>query len=148
LTPLGDQTLVSSGGENLSGGQRQRIALARAVYKNCPVYAFDDPLSAVDPKMRKAIFKAVIGRTGILRKKTRLVVVNDLPTAETVDRVVLMRGRSVAAVGTLNEVRAAHKGLDLEAWRGASSKSVDEDDVSPTLDEEEEGQAMVSNGKR
>ena len=55
--PQGDQTWVQGCGENLSGGQRQRISLARAVYRGCPVYVLDDPLSAVDPKLRHAIFK-------------------------------------------------------------------------------------------
>ncbi len=63
--PQGDQTWVQGCGENLSGGQRQRISLARAVYRGCPVYVLDDPLSAVDPKLRHAIFKVRGGEGGI-----------------------------------------------------------------------------------
>lgn len=39
-------------GINLSGGQKQRVSLARAVYADADVYFFDDPLSALDAKVR------------------------------------------------------------------------------------------------
>ena len=41
-------------GINLSGGQKQRISIARAVYADADVYLFDDPLSALDSKVRLA----------------------------------------------------------------------------------------------
>lgn len=42
-------------GINLSGGQKQRISIARAVYADADVYLFDDPLSALDAKVRHAM---------------------------------------------------------------------------------------------
>ena len=56
-------------GTNLSGGQKQRVSLARAVYSDRDVYLMDDPLSAVDSHVGKAIFNDVIGPRGILRGK-------------------------------------------------------------------------------
>lgn len=55
----------------MSGGQKQRINLARAVYSNCDIYLFDDPLSAVDSHVGKDLFKKVIGPEGMLRNKVR-----------------------------------------------------------------------------
>ena len=48
----GDRTEMGERGINLSGGQKQRISIARAVYSDADVYLFDDPLSALDAKVR------------------------------------------------------------------------------------------------
>lgn len=50
--PGGDQTELGERGVNVSGGQKQRISMARAVYSSADVYLFDDPLSALDAKVR------------------------------------------------------------------------------------------------
>jgi ATP-binding cassette subfamily C (CFTR/MRP) protein 1 len=61
-------------GINLSGGQKQRVSLARAVYHDCDVYLFDDPLSAVDSHVGKHIFKNVLSNeTGLLKHKVFIV---------------------------------------------------------------------------
>lgn len=56
-------------GINLSGGQKQRVSLARAMYSENDVYLLDDPLSAVDSHVGKALFKNVIGPEGLLKDK-------------------------------------------------------------------------------
>ena len=56
----------------MSGGQKQRVNLARAVYSNCDIYLFDDPLSAVDSHVGKDLFRKVIGPEGMLRHKVQL----------------------------------------------------------------------------
>ena len=56
-------------GTNLSGGQKQRVSLARAVYSDSDVYLLDDPLSAVDSHVGKALFNDVIGPRGVLKGK-------------------------------------------------------------------------------
>ncbi|KAK7487177.1 hypothetical protein BaRGS_00021529 [Batillaria attramentaria] len=75
ILPAGDQTEIGEKGINLSGGQKQRVSVARAVYSDSDVYLLDDPLSAVDSHVGKAIFKQVIGHTGALKKK--IIVMND-----------------------------------------------------------------------
>jgi ABC-type multidrug transport system fused ATPase/permease subunit len=54
LAAAGDKTEMGERGINLSGGQKQRISIARAVYADADVYLFDDPLSALDSKVRLA----------------------------------------------------------------------------------------------
>jgi len=54
LVAAGDKTEMGERGINLSGGQKQRISIARAVYADADVYLFDDPLSALDSKVRLA----------------------------------------------------------------------------------------------
>ena len=55
----------------MSGGQKQRVNLARALYADCDVYLFDDPLSAVDSQVGKHIFEEVIGPNGMLQNKVK-----------------------------------------------------------------------------
>jgi ABC-type multidrug transport system fused ATPase/permease subunit len=45
-------TAAGERGVNLSGGQKARLSLARAVYSDADLYLLDDPLSAVDPKVK------------------------------------------------------------------------------------------------
>jgi ABC-type transport system involved in cytochrome bd biosynthesis fused ATPase/permease subunit len=52
LLTHGDETMIGDRGTNLSGGQKVRIALARAAYSDADLYLLDDPLSAVDVKVR------------------------------------------------------------------------------------------------
>lgn len=59
VLPAGDLTEIGEKGINLSGGQKARIALARAVYANRDIVLMDDPISALDANVRKAIFRDV-----------------------------------------------------------------------------------------
>ena len=56
ILPGGDLTEIGEKGINLSGGQKARVAVARAVYANADIIMLDDPLSAVDAHVGKAIF--------------------------------------------------------------------------------------------
>ena len=55
--PDGDQTVVGERGVMLSGGQKARICLARAAYRDADIVLLDDPLSAVDNHVSKALFE-------------------------------------------------------------------------------------------
>ena len=69
----GDRTLVGEKGVALSGGQKARVSLARAVYREADVYLLDDPLSAVDARVVRLLF-----RNCIRRAKLRFHLVNRL----------------------------------------------------------------------
>lgn len=91
-------------GINLSGGQKQRVSLARAVYANSDVYFLDDPLSAVDSHVGKHIFDNVIGPSGILRKKTRLLVTHSITYLPEVDVIIVLKDGMVTETGTYKEL--------------------------------------------
>lgn len=74
--PACDSTAVASQGINVSGGQKQRIQIARAVYANPDVILLDDPLSALDAKVGRAVFRTCIKEE--LRGTTRILVTNQL----------------------------------------------------------------------
>lgn len=84
----------------LSGGQQQRVALARALVLQPSVLLLDEPLGALDAKLRRALqveLKALQERVGI----TFIYVTHDQEEALTMsDRLAVMSGGHVAQVGT------------------------------------------------
>ena len=88
----------------LSGGQQQRVALARALVNRPKVLLLDEPLGALDLKLRKAMqleLKALQERVGI----TFVYVTHDQEEALTMsDRIAVMHQGKVLQVGTPTEV--------------------------------------------
>ena len=100
----GDAAEIGEKGINLSGGQKQRINLARAVYANRDIYLLDDPLSAVDAHVGKHLYERVIGKTGLLQTKTRILVTHELKYLKDVDLILILENGSVKEIGTYNEL--------------------------------------------
>src|SRR6266536_2260667 len=88
----------------MSGGQQQRVALARALVLKPSVLLLDEPLGALDAKLRKALqleLKALQETIGI----TFVHVTHDQEEALALsDRLAVMRGGRVEQVGTPAEV--------------------------------------------
>jgi spermidine/putrescine transport system ATP-binding protein len=88
----------------LSGGQKQRVAVARAVVMEPEVLLLDEPLSALDPKLRKEVqveVKALHRRLGI----TFVFVTHDHDEALVMsDRVAVMNQGKVEQVGAPQEL--------------------------------------------
>ncbi|KHJ47249.1 ABC transporter transmembrane region [Trichuris suis] len=102
--PRGACIAVIGRGSNLSGGQKQRLSLARAVYQDANIYLLDDPLSAVDSHVGRHIFDHVIGKNGLLRKKTRIFVTNAVTYLKEVDIIVILEDGGIKTIGTPNEL--------------------------------------------
>ena len=88
----------------LSGGQQQRVALARALVLNPAVLLLDEPLGALDAKLRRSLkveLKALQERVGI----TFLYVTHDQEEALTMsDRLAVMNAGKIVQVGTPRQV--------------------------------------------
>jgi spermidine/putrescine transport system ATP-binding protein len=88
----------------LSGGQQQRVALARALILNPALLLLDEPLGALDAKLRKALqieLKAIQEEVGI----TFIYVTHDQEEALTMsDRLAVMSNGRVEQVGPPREV--------------------------------------------
>ncbi|UFR02180.1 ABC transporter ATP-binding protein/permease [Streptomyces sp. Go40/10] len=99
--PQGTDTRVGEQGLSLSGGQRQRLALARAVVGRPEFLVLDDPLSALDVHTEAAV-EAALRR--VLADTTALIVAHRPSTVLLADRVALLSGGRIAAVGTHQEL--------------------------------------------
>ncbi|CAH1794382.1 unnamed protein product [Owenia fusiformis] len=100
----GDMTEIGEKGLNLSGGQKQRVSLARAVYQDLDIYLFDDPLSAVDAHVGKHIFEQVVGPTGILHDKTRILVTHSISFLKDVDKIVVLKDGHISEMDTYDNL--------------------------------------------
>src|SRR5215217_8111489 len=103
--PWGLATRIGEQGLSLSGGQRQRLALARAVLGRPSMLVLDDPLSALDVHTEALVERAL---REVLSGTTALVVAHRPSTVLLADRVALLAGGRIAAVGTHSELLAAH----------------------------------------
>ncbi|MFF4276961.1 ABC transporter ATP-binding protein [Streptomyces sp. NPDC001536] len=99
--PQGTDTQVGEQGLSLSGGQRQRLALARAVVGRPRFLVLDDPLSALDVHTEAAVEAAL---RDVLAETTALIVAHRPSTVLLADRVALLSGGRITAVGTHHEL--------------------------------------------
>lgn len=88
----------------ISGGQRQRVALARALARQPKLLLLDEPLAALDKKLREHTqfeLMAIQARTGV----TFIVVTHDQEEAMTLsDGIAVMDRGSVQQVGSPTEI--------------------------------------------
>jgi ATP-binding cassette subfamily B protein len=101
--PWGLDTRIGEQGMALSGGQRQRVALARAILARPEVLLLDDPLSALDVHTEAKVTAAL---ADVMADSTSLVVAHRPSTVLLADRVALLVGGVIAAIGTHHELLA------------------------------------------
>jgi spermidine/putrescine transport system ATP-binding protein len=98
------QAFVARKPAQLSGGQRQRVALARAIVCEPKVLLLDEPLSALDAKLRGQMrieLKQLQKKLGI----TFIFVTHDQEEALTMsDRVAVLNTGCIEQIGTVNEI--------------------------------------------
>lgn len=106
----------------LSGGQQQRIALARALVNRPKVLLLDEPLSALDAKLRHQMKMELLALQRKL-KQTFIFVTHDQEEALTMsDRMAVMNGGVVEQVGSPQEIYEYPKTPFVSQFIGAINR--------------------------
>jgi spermidine/putrescine transport system ATP-binding protein len=105
----------------LSGGQQQRVALARAIVTRPAVLLLDEPLGALDKKLREQMqieIRALQRALGI----TTIFVTHDQEEALTLaDRIAVMEGGEIVQIGTPTEIYERPRSRFVSDFIGVSN---------------------------
>ena len=96
-TTEGYKTMVAERGMSLSGGQKQRLSIARAIIKSAEILIFDDSTSALDLKTEADLYEALHDTSP---DSTKIIIAQRIASVRRADRIVVLSGGSIEAVGT------------------------------------------------
>lgn len=90
--------------ETLSGGERQRVAIARAIVRRPKLYLLDEPLSALDLKLREGL-RIELRQLHRDHPATMLYATHDYHGAAAIaDRVAIIEAGRIYQIGALNDL--------------------------------------------
>ncbi len=92
---------VSQGGTNFSGGQKQRISIARTIFKDSEILAFDDSFSALDYKTDYLVRKSIKEN---LSDRTIIIVAQRIGTIKNADKIIVLDDGRISGIGTHEEL--------------------------------------------
>jgi putative spermidine/putrescine transport system ATP-binding protein len=108
--------------DQLSGGQRQRVALARAIAPRPRVLLLDEPLTALDAKLREDL-RVEIDRLLRALRITAVYVTHDQAEAMSLgDRIAVMSHGRIAQIGTPHEIYFAPADAFVADFIGAMNR--------------------------
>lgn len=93
--------LYDNDGVILSGGESQRLAIARALYKDAPIYVLDEPTAALDPRMENEIYMKF---RDITEEKTTFYITHRLASTHFCDRIIVLKDGEIEEIGSHSEL--------------------------------------------
>ncbi|KAI8612179.1 P-loop containing nucleoside triphosphate hydrolase protein [Chytriomyces sp. MP71] len=129
--PSGIKTHIGEKGINLSGGQKARIALARTIATNPDVFVLDDPLSALDAHVSKAIFEEAI-KGDAMKGKTVFLATHLLHVLPSVDQVIVMEKGKIVQNGGFQELMQNEQGRLADIMKDYHLDGEDDEDAVST----------------
>ncbi|GBM06908.1 Multidrug resistance-associated protein 1 [Araneus ventricosus] len=103
--PAGEETEIGQKGVHLSHHQKLKVELARAVYQNADVYLLDNPLRNLEAPLAEHLWHRVIGRSGLLKLKTRIFTTTREEFLPLVDFILLMKDGRIMEQGTYSQLK-------------------------------------------
>lgn len=117
--PRGFKTRLGEKGMTLSGGERERLALARVILKKPNLVFLDEATSFLDFKTELEVLDNV---RKVFVGKTIFIVAHHLSTLENADRIIVLKHKTIAEVGTFQELLAKDgEFFNLYSYQGSSS---------------------------
>ncbi|WMJ86429.1 ABC transporter ATP-binding protein [Anaerocolumna sp. MB42-C2] len=104
---------VKEDGIEISGGEEQKIAIARALYKNAPIYIFDEPTAALDPISEYEIYSKF---NEIIGDKTALFVSHRLSSCRFCNTIIVFDNGQIVQMGYHDELLKDIGGKYYELW--------------------------------
>lgn len=99
--PEGYETSVGERGVRLSGGQRQRLGIARAIYKDAPVFVLDEATSALDSATEAAVMDALRGKG-----RTIIIIAHRQSTIKNCELLARLENGRLVDFGATHKVLA------------------------------------------
>lgn len=99
--PEGLNTIIGENGLTLSGGQRQRLALARAIYRNSPIFILDEATAALDNQTEQHIQRAL---EQFHHQRTMIIIAHRLSTIQFADMIFVMNNGKIIEHGRHDEL--------------------------------------------
>ncbi|HYW92943.1 MAG TPA: thiol reductant ABC exporter subunit CydC [Gammaproteobacteria bacterium] len=101
--PQGYDTWVGEAGLRLSGGQARRLALARALLRDAPVLALDEPTEGLDTELARSLLAAVREHAA---DRALLLITHRLAGLEQMDEIMVLERGRVIERGTHTQLMA------------------------------------------
>ncbi|MDZ4275502.1 MAG: ABC transporter ATP-binding protein [Erythrobacter sp.] len=99
--PRGLATEIGDGGVRLSGGQRQRLALARALFRDPPIYIFDEATSMFDLDGETAFIQSC---ADLLTDRTVIIITHRPASLALADRIIEVTPQGFSVIEQAEEV--------------------------------------------
>lgn len=110
-------------GIQLSGGEQQKVALARALYKDGPIFILDEPTAALDPISEFEIYRNF---QSIIKDKTSILISHRLSSCRFCDEIIVFDQGRIVQQGTHDEL-LSQDGKYQQLWNAQAQYYQEQD---------------------